>query len=73
VQCLGAVAHWLANECGAPELWNRLCGTPDDNPLLQWKRWYGELSERMERLDYETLIHEARGFIERAQTLNQCV
>src|SRR5262245_6906587 len=28
VQCLGAVAECLARECGAPELWERLVGTP---------------------------------------------
>src|SRR5262245_41315348 len=48
VQCLGAVAHCLANECSAPELWQALCGTPDSNPLQQWERWYGELRERMD-------------------------
>jgi tetratricopeptide (TPR) repeat protein len=69
VQCLGAVAQCLAHECGAPELWNKLCGTPDDNPLLQWERWYGQLQERMDRLEHDALIAEARGFIERAQTL----
>ena len=43
VQFLGAVAHCLATECGAPELWKKLCGTPDSNPLLRWERWYGEI------------------------------
>jgi tetratricopeptide (TPR) repeat protein len=69
VQCLGAVAHCLANECGAPELWQALCGTPDSNPLLQWERWYGELGKRMDRLEHDRLIVEAREFIEKAQTL----
>jgi tetratricopeptide (TPR) repeat protein len=69
VQCLGAVAQCLANDCGAPELWNRLCGTPESNPLLQWERWYGELRERMERLEYDELIVEARAFIQKARSL----
>ncbi len=69
IQCLGAVAHCLANECGAPELWNKLCGTPDDNPLLQWERWYRELRDRMDRLEYDALMGEARQFIEQAQKL----
>lgn len=69
VQRLGAVAQCLATECSAPELWDALCGTPDDNPLLQWERWYGELPERMGRLEHERLIAEARTFIERARSL----
>ena len=40
IQCLGAVAQCLANECNAPQLWDRLCGNPEDNPLAQWERWY---------------------------------
>lgn len=69
VQCLGTVAHCLANDCGAPELWRKLCGTPDDNPLLQWDRWYGELRERMNRLEHDKLIAEALEFIEKAKSL----
>jgi tetratricopeptide (TPR) repeat protein len=69
IQCLGAVAQCLANDCVAPELWNKLCGTSESNPLLQWERWYAELPGRMDRLEHDALIAEARGFIERAQTL----
>jgi tetratricopeptide (TPR) repeat protein len=69
VQCLGTVAQCLASQCGAPELWNTLCGTPDDSPLTQWDRWYGQLRERMDRLEFDALIAEARDFIQRAQTL----
>jgi tetratricopeptide (TPR) repeat protein len=69
VQCLGAVARCLAQDCGAPELWNTLCGNPDDNPLVQWDRWFGELPARMQRLEHEALIAEAKTFIERAKTL----
>ena len=68
-QRLGTVAQCLANECGAPELWGALCGTPDDNPLLQWERWYGELPQRMGRLEHDQLIAEARSFIEGARSL----
>ena len=69
VQHLGAIAHCLANDCGAPELWEKLCGTPDDNPLLQWDQWYGMLPQRMERLEYESLISEAQAFIDNTNTL----
>jgi hypothetical protein len=58
-QCLGAVAQCLAQECGAPELWNKLCGSPDENPLVQWERWFGELPDRMQRLEYESLVAQA--------------
>lgn len=69
VQRLGAVAHCLASECGASELWNTLFGTPDDNPLLRWERWYGEIPQRMERLEHTELIDEARSFIREARNL----
>jgi tetratricopeptide (TPR) repeat protein len=69
VPLLLAVAQCLASECNAPELWNKICGTPDDNPLLVWDRWYNELSRRMESLEYDDLISEARSFIEQAMTL----
>jgi len=69
IQCLGTIAQCLANECGAPQLWKQLCGTPDNNPLLEWDRWYGELRGRMDRLEYDALIAEANVFIERAKTL----
>lgn len=68
-QRLAAVAQCLANECDAPELWNKLCGNPDDNPLVQWDHWFGELPERMNALEYPELIAEAREFIETAKTL----
>ena len=68
-QRLGTVAEYLATECNAPELWNALCGTQEDNPLLQWEKWYEELPQRMEQLEYRQLIDEAREFIARAQTL----
>jgi hypothetical protein len=69
IQCLGAVAECLARECGAPEFWNRLCGTPASNPLLRWEAWFAELPQRTERLEHSTLIEEARQFIAEAQRL----
>lgn len=68
-QKLAAVAQCLANECGAPELWNKLCGDPADNPLVQMDHWYGELPNRMQCLEYEELIAEANQFIEKVKTL----
>src|SRR4051794_18732373 len=55
VQKLGEAAEYLAAECNAPELWNKLCGTPDDNPMLMWDRWYEGLPERMAALEYDEL------------------
>ncbi len=69
IQCLGAVAECLARECGAPELWNRLIGTPASNPLLRWEAWFAELPQRTERLEHSILIEEARQFIAEAQRL----
>lgn len=69
IQSLGAVAQCLANDCNAPELWNHLCGSEADNPLLYWDRWYGELPERMQQLEYDALIEEAEGFVERVKEL----
>ncbi|MCA9038555.1 MAG: hypothetical protein KDA91_25695, partial [Planctomycetaceae bacterium] len=68
-QNLGAVAQCLAGKCGSPEMWNHLCGNPDDNPLLKFDRWYGELPERMKRLEHDALIAEAGELIEQARTL----
>ena len=69
VQCLVAVAQCLANECDSPELWNKLSGVSDGNPLVQCNRWFNELPERMQRLEYDALISEAMTFIERAKSL----
>lgn len=69
VQYLGAVAQCLAQECDAPELWNKLCGTPESNPLLQWQSWYEALPQRASQLEHTTLIAEAREFIDRARSL----
>jgi tetratricopeptide (TPR) repeat protein len=68
-QCLATVAQCLANDCGEPELWNKLCGNSDDNPLVQWERWFGEMPQRMQNLEYDTLIDEAKEFIEQAKRL----
>jgi tetratricopeptide (TPR) repeat protein len=69
IQCLGAVAECLARECGAPDLWNRLCGTPESNPQLRWEALFAELPRRAERLEHSALIGEAREFIAEAQHL----
>ena len=69
VQRLGAIAQCLAEECGAPELWKQLCGTPDSNPLMRWESWFRELPQRAERLEHAKLIAEARQFITEAQPL----
>jgi tetratricopeptide (TPR) repeat protein len=69
IQCLVAVAECLSRECGAPELLNRLCGTPASNPLLRWEAWFKELPQRSERLEHVTLIEEARQFVAEAQRL----
>jgi tetratricopeptide (TPR) repeat protein len=69
VQCLGAVAQCLAQECGAPDLWNGLCGTPQSNPLLVWEAWFAALPERAGRLEHAALIEEARQFIAEAKRM----
>ncbi len=69
IQCLGAVAQCLAQECGAPELWDRLCGTPESNPLLRWEAWFAELPRRAQQLEHATLIEEARQHIADAKPL----
>ena len=72
IQCLGAVAQCLAQECDAPELWNTLCGTPASNPLLRWEAWFAEVPNASERLEHQTLIAEARRFIAEAQDSGAC-
>lgn len=69
VQRLAAIAQCLAKECSAPELWNKLTGVSEDNPFLLWNRWFSELPDRMQRLEYEALIAEAQSFIEKAKSL----
>lgn len=69
VRRLGAVAHCLATECGAPELWRALRGTPESNPLIRWEQWYAEFPDRVGRLEYDALIAEARAFVAEARTM----
>lgn len=69
VERLIAIAQCLAIECSAPELWNKLSGVSDDNPFVKWNRWFNELPDRMQRLEYEALLDEAQEFIEKAKTL----
>jgi tetratricopeptide (TPR) repeat protein len=69
IQRLGAVAQCLANQCGAPELWNKLTGPPDRNPFVKWERWFAELPQRAQRLEHPALIDEARRLISETQHL----
>lgn len=69
VQAIGEVAQCLATHCQTPELWEKLCGTSEDNPILQWNQWLDQLPERMERLEYDELITEAKSNLERAKSL----
>jgi len=66
-QCLIAVAQCLANDCGAPELWTKLSAPSADNPYIRWNQWIDGLPDRMQTLEYETLIKEARSLIEQAK------
>src|SRR5262249_38145425 len=69
VQCLIAVAQCLANECRSPELWNSMTQGSENNPLVQFDRWIAELPERMQRLEFDVLIKEAKEFIQKAESL----
>lgn len=65
-----AVANCLAIECNAPELRDRICGKPEDSPMRKWDAWFEGLSGRMDRLDYDEPIAEARAFIEQVRSFN---
>lgn len=67
-QCLVAIAQCLATDCNSPELWNRMTGVSQENPITQLERWYGELPARMERLEFDMLIEEAEKLIERSKS-----
>lgn len=68
-QCLIAVAQCLANECKSPELWNRMTGVSQENPLVQFDQWFADLPERVQQLEFDVLIKEAEALIQRAKTL----
>lgn len=68
VQAMVAVAQCLANECRSPELWQQMTGTPDDNPLLALDHWFNDLQQRMQQLEFESLILEAESHLEVFQT-----
>lgn len=68
-QCLIAVAQCLANDCKSPELWNRMTGVSETNPLVQFEQWFRELPDRTQRLEFDLLIKEVEEFIERAKSL----
>ncbi len=63
------VAQCLANDCGAPELWAKLTGTPDDNPWLALDQWFGEVLQRMQQLEYDTLITEGHQHLDKLRSL----
>ena len=67
VQALIAVAQCLANECHSPKLWQQITGTPDDNPLLALDEWFNDLPQRMQQLEFESLISEAETHLEKFQ------
>ncbi len=69
VRRLMAVAQCLASECGSPELLESLTGGGGDHPLQQHQRWFEQLHERMERLEYDALISEAHSHLEQAGKL----
>ena len=68
VQALIAVAQCLANECHSPKLWQQITGTPDDNPLLAPDQWFSDLPQRMQQLEFESLISEAESHLQKFQT-----
>lgn len=69
VQRLMAVAKCLASECQSPELLEALTGGSGDNPFEQFQRWYEGLPGRMEGLEFNELISEARTHLGSAQRL----
>jgi tetratricopeptide (TPR) repeat protein len=69
VQCLAAVAECLAQECGVPHLWDKLCGTTENNPLKRLEAWYVDLPARKSQLEHTSLIGEAQQFITEMKSL----
>ncbi|MCC9606558.1 hypothetical protein LOC68_17255 [Blastopirellula sp. JC732] len=59
MRCVITIAQCLAQQCGAPELINRMQRVDDDNPFVKWDRWFNDMPERLERLEYDALISEA--------------
>ncbi|MCA9107231.1 MAG: tetratricopeptide repeat protein [Planctomycetales bacterium] len=59
IEQLFAIARCLANECGAPELLNKLSTVKEDNPFTRWDGWLEQVAARIQRLEYESLINEA--------------
>jgi tetratricopeptide (TPR) repeat protein len=69
VQGLATAAQCLANECGSPALWEKLVGTPDENPLLRWPRFLETIPERMQQLQHDALRVELAERINETQSL----
>lgn len=68
VQALATVAQCLANDCEAPELWERLVGSSDTNPFGPLNEWLENLARRKALLEFPTLINEAQQFLQKAGT-----
>lgn len=64
VQGLGMAAHCMAEQLGDMTLWNVLVGNVESNPLLRADAFSEQVSERMDRLEYEALIAECRKLID---------
>ena len=71
VQRMIKSAQLLANDCGAPELFQQLTGSLNDasNPFVVFDKWMEKLPERIQRLEFPDLIEDVKGFIEQSQEL----
>lgn len=67
VRAITAVATCLAQECGAPELLNRLTGSGGGNPLQSWEEWFRRIPDRKNQLEYDQLIQEAKELLQQVQ------
>jgi tetratricopeptide (TPR) repeat protein len=64
VQGLGTAAQCMAEQLGDDTLWNVLVGNVASNPMLRADAFVEQISERMDRLEYDGLISECRTLIE---------
>ena len=69
VQQTGAIAQFMSSECDSPELLNRLVGSPEDNPVVEMTGWLEDCYQRADQLEYESLIDEARQFLDQGANL----
>lgn len=68
-QRLITVAQCLANQCGAPEMFQKLTGNPEDSPFTKWNAWLESCSSRMDNLEYSELIGEVETLLTDTATL----